>query len=276
MEKPEKIKGLEGREPVGAVLTIGVKHKERGFPTETDRFHLVNPREESGIRHLHPGFASFNAAQADKRRLIRGNIVHASRAECFEYFLKAQVLKAAHPDKKPACVGDGVHATRWEGPGADDFYEIKCPHERCEFRLTDPPKCKPWARLLFRIRWQDGVALPTPLVKYTTGSWNTTSNLLGFFEYIENTARQLGLESYSLFGFPFTMSLAYQTKASAKSRFPVVTISPEQDPVAFFHAQRQSIAQLQQAPRYEALEDHSAVDIEYEDVRQISVPGGGA
>ena len=110
-------------------------------------------------------------------------------------------------------------------------------------------------------------------MKYTTGSWNTAANLLGFFEYIENTARQLGLEEYSLFGFPFTMSLAYQTKASAKSRFPVVTISPEQDPVQFFSAQQEQIAQLQRGPVYESLEIHQDKDIEFEDVKQISAPG---
>lgn len=272
MRKPDHIKGLEGREPVGAVVTIGVKHKERGFPTETDRWHIVQPREEAGVRHLHPGFNAFNTAPPEKRKVLRGNIVHASVADCFEHHLKAQVIKKpAHPDKKPHCVGDGVHATRWQGPGADDFVEIKCPNERCEYRQNKPPTCKPFARMLFRLRWQDGVALPTPLVKFTTGSWNTVANIKGFFDYIDSTARQLGLEEYSLFGFPFLMTLQYQTKPSVQSRFPVVHISPEQDPVQFFMAQRKNIAGLQH-DQVAALPDMQGDGEVFEDVSSISVP----
>jgi len=270
------IKDLNGREPVGAVVSIGVKDKQRGFPTETDRWHIVNPREESGVRHLHPGFSAFNSAAVDKRKILRGNLVHSARDECFKHHLKAQVLRGAHPDKRPACVGDGVHATRWEGPGPDDFMEIKCPHERCEYRQGTPPKCKPWAQFLFRLRWQDGVALPTPLVKFTTGSWNTVGNILGFFEYIDQTARQLGMTSYSLFGFPFVLTLQYQTKPSAKSKFPVVHISPEEDPVAFFMRQRGDIALINsQTPAISLPDMAGDVDLEYEDVKSISVPATG-
>ena len=269
------IKDLEGREPIGACVTIGVKDKARSFPTETDRWHIVNPREESGIRHAHPGFASFNSAPPDKRRVLRGNLVHSSRDECFEYNLKAQVLpgKKAHPDKRPACTGDGVKATRWEGGAADEFMAIKCPNERCEYRQTTPPACKPFARFLFRLRWPDGIALPTPLVKFTTGSWNSTADLLGFFEYIDKVAKQLGLEKYSLFGLPFVITLQYQTKPSAQSRFPVIHISPEIDPVTFFMQQREQVRQLQQ-PTFEALPDptQQSSDLVYEDVKIISVP----
>ena len=274
LNNPQGIKGLEGREPVGAAVTIGVKHAQRGFPTETDRWHVVNPREESGIRHLHPGFTSFNQAPPEKRKVLRGNIIHASASECFEYQLKAQVLTKGHPDKKPACVGDGVNARRWAGPGPDDFIDIKCPNERCEYRQTEPPKCKPFARFLFRLRWQDGIALPTPLSKFTTGSWNTVANLKGFFDHIEKTANQLGLEQYTLFGFPFVLTLQYQTKASAKSRFPVVHISPEEDPVTFFMRQRKNIAQLQ-SEHIIALPDLQDTGEIYEDVKAINVPAEG-
>lgn len=271
------IKGLEGREPVGAVVSIGIKEKQRGFPTETDRWHIVNPKEESGIRHLHPGFASFNSAAPEKRKVIRGNIVHANRDECFEYHLKAQVLpnRKAHPDRRPACVGNGITAERWEGGEADEFMQIKCLNERCEFRQTKPPACKPFSRFLFRLRWPDGVAFPTPLVKFTTGAWSSTANLVGFFDYIENTAKQLGMSNYSLFGFPFILSLQYQTKPSAQSRFPVVHISPEEDPVAFFMRQRADIAQLQQAGNVLSLEDMQDVDEVFGDVQSISVPSEG-
>lgn len=273
MNQPHGIKGLEGREPIGAAVTIGIKDKARGFPTQRDRWHIVNPREADGRRDYHPGFGSFNAAPAEKRKMLRGNLVHAQADECFEYQLKAQVLAKAHPDRKPACVGDGIHAVRWEGPDPDDFMNIKCPNERCEFRLMDPPKCKPFARLLFRLRWQEGVHLPTPLVKYTTGAWNTTANLKGFFEHIERVARELGLKQYTLFGFPFILTLQEQTKASKRSRFPVVTISPEQDPVEFFMRQRANIAQLQQE-HLTALPDLGDQET-FEDVNTISVPSTG-
>jgi len=269
----EGIAGLQGREPVGAVLTIGVKEAQKGFPTETDRFHLVCPREENGRRALHPAFMKFNTAPPEMRKVISGNLVHSISQECFEFHLKAQVITNAHPNKKPACTGDGIKALRWMGRSPDDFAEIKCPHERCEFRLTKPPMCKPFMRFLFRLRWENGVNLPTPLVKLTSGSWNSTSNFKGFFDHIAKVAQSLALVDYTLFGFPFMLSLAYQTKPSEKTRFPVMTISPEVDPVAFFMQQRQQIKQLS-TPLPVALLDagEQGADVIYEDVKSISIP----
>ena len=121
------IKDLHPREPVGAVVSVGVKDKAKGFPTETDRWHIVQPREENGIRHPHPAFTSFNQAPPEHRKVLKGVIMHATRDLCVEWHLKAQVLSKAHPDRRPACVGDGVKAIRWEGGEADDFMDIKCP-----------------------------------------------------------------------------------------------------------------------------------------------------
>lgn len=274
MGEYKDIKGLSGREPIGAVVSIGVKDKNKGFPTQTDRFHIVQPKAENNVRPLHSAFASFNAAVPEKRQVIRGNLVHATMDECFEHHLKAQVLRKAHPNKKPACVGNGIKATRWEGPGPDDFMEIKCLNELCEYRQTTPAKCKPFMRFLFRVRWQDGVNFPTPLVKFTSGAWNTTANFLGFWEYMEGTAKQLGLTDYTLFGFPFILSLHRQTKPSAQQSFPVVTVSPEIDPVNFFMQQRSDIRQLSADVPAIALTDQSeqAVDAVFEDVESISVP----
>lgn len=268
------IKGLEGRDPIGAVLSCG-KKSGRGFPTETDRFHFINTREESGIRHPHPAFMSFNTAQPDQRKVIRGSLVHSTVSECFEYHLKAQVLNTKHPDRRPACVGDGVHATRWEGGAADEFFKIKCPNELCEFRQTAPPKCKPFARLLFRVRWKAGSTLPGILVKYTTGSWNTVRNLKGYFEYIEKSAKSMGMEHYSLFGMPFTLKLNKETRGSKKTAFPVVTIASEmEDPITFFQHQADMISQIQAGQKPIALTDKSEqdADLVYSDVMQISHP----
>ena len=266
------IAGLEGREPVGAVVTIGVKDRQRGHPIEKDRFHIVNPNEENGFRQRHPAFKSFNDAAPEHRKMIRGNLVHAQKELCFEHHLKAQVLKTAHPNRMPCCVGDGEKATRWMGGASDNFKQIECPHDKCEFRLTKPPLCKPFMRFLFRIRWNKD-SLPTPLMKYTSGSWNTTRNFKGFFEHIENAAQNLGLNDYTLFGFPFIMTLGDKTKPSDKSRFPVVTISPEIDVIEFFGQQREKIRQLSVSVPVALIEAPESTDeVIFEDFKNVSIP----
>lgn len=274
--RKDKIAGTVGREPVGVVLSCGIKKGGSGFPVDKDRYHLVNPREDSGMRPYHPAFASFNSAPSEKRRVIRGNIVHATRAGCHEGYLKHQVDKrtGAHPNRAPFCTGDGVHAIRWMGGEADNFLDIKCPNDKCEYRLCSPTLCKPFTRLLFRLRWADGVKLPSMLCKYTSGSWNTYLNVLGFFEDIDRTAREMGLENYSLFGYPFTLTLTQQTKPSERTRFPVSVITPEEDPVTFFARQSEQL-KLARGTSYEALPDLSqqSADVIYDDVQSVSVPG---
>lgn len=247
------IEGLEGRLPIGAAVTVGVKGPS-GAPTNTDRFFFVLPHDvkdgKHSIRPLHPSFASFNGAEPAKRQMLRGNLIHADRSECFSYNLRAQVLAPldkwpAHPQKRPACTGDGNVATRYYGEtGADDFREIECPNELCEFRQGAKKLCKPFAQLLFRPRWSEGSTLPTPLTKLTTGSWYSTAVLLGFFDYIAAQAKHLGMESYSLFGLPFTLTLTRKTKPQEGQAFPVLAISPECDLIQFFLAQTESRSRL--------------------------------
>jgi len=204
LERPEGIKDLTPREPVGAVITVGIKG-DRGFPVERDRYHIVTPHQSAdGRRPPHPMFAIFNEAGPEHRRVIRGNLVHAKVSDCFEHHLKAQMLdRTSHPDGRPCCVGDGERAVRWVGPDANHFKEIACPGPRCEFSQRKgkrPASCKPWMRMLFRIRWAElvggakpKVKMPTPLVKFTSGSWRTTANAKGFFDQIELAAKQMGL-----------------------------------------------------------------------------------
>lgn len=274
MFSPDHIDGMRPREPIDGALTIGVKERNRGFPVEKDRFHIVMPYEADGRREYHPAFGFFNSAEPAHRKVIHGNLVHALQAECFEYHLKAQVLgrQKAHPDKMPMCVGDGERAVRWMGGQADNFEEIICPNDRCEYRLASPPSCKPWMRFLFRVRWSKE-GLPTPTLKFTSGSWNTISNFLGFFKRIDEISRQLGLERPALFGLPFTMTLVERTKASAQRRFPTVSITPDIDPVEWFQQQRHALMEAS-GPRPEALTDASQQDpkVVYEDTGTISVP----
>jgi hypothetical protein len=270
------IAGLEGREPIGAAVTIGVKGPS-GAPIERDRFHVVEVNEDGdGRRPLHRAFSFFNDLKApDKRRLLRGNLVHANRRDCFEFNLRAQQQPGGkmHPQKRPFCVGDGVRAVRWMGKDADDFKEIECPHDRCEFRQAQgakPTPCKPWMRLLFRIAWDDATqdalkavgrpAAPSMIVKFTSGSWNTTRNVLGFFEQFEQTAAALGIPNAKLFGLPFTMQLGERTNSEKKSRFPVVTLSPAMDLIEFLGAQKRQLDALGAVPVYEALTDQSQND----------------
>lgn len=273
MEKYNGIKDLTGREHVGAVVTVGRK-SDRGFPEQTDRFHVVQPREENGVRGYHPAFSQFNSAPAERRKVIKGNIVHAYKDDCFESHLKAQAInKKMHPNKKPYCVGDGVKATRWTGREPDDFIEIDCPNKLCEFRMTQPPLCKPFLRFLFRISWAEGSTMPAFLVRFTSGSWNTAGNFKGFFDYWGNVAKELGMKNYKLFGLPVTLTVSYQTKPSEKTRFPVVAISSSADPIDFFMRQRADLRELTQDVPL-AITDASEQDplLVYEDVKAISKP----
>lgn len=257
------IEGVTGREPVGAVLTIGKKQASGGIdPTTTDRFWLVMPTMGSdGRRPEHPEFATYNKAKPEHRQTIHGHLVHGEEGDCWHYNLKAQVLPGypAHPDKRPACVGDGENATRYDpegkhGPVTEDgFREIVCPNEACEFRQGKGAKpCKPFGRLYFRTRWKTD-ALPETLVKWTTGSWNSVRNLIGFFDHVREQATALGLESYSLYGLPFVLTLSRKTKPSERQAFPVVSIAPECDLVAFFLQQRAQLRELGGPPEIKLL-----------------------
>ncbi len=260
------ILGLIGIDPVGAVLSIGRK-ETFGKKDNTDRFWIVQPREDNGVRALHPAFEFFNNAPDEKRQTIKGNIVHAKMEDCYwdnltlYRFPKDHPLyKKSRPNNLPFCVGDGIAATRWIGPGPDDCKPIECPNDRCEFRIGKHPVCKPSAKFLFRIAWDDP-KLPSMLVRFDCKSWWTAANFngaekqvgkdgkshiirRGFFGYLENVARELGIPDCKLFGFPFIMTLTHRTKPSDNYRFPVVTIAPAVDPVTFFMQQRSNIKLL--------------------------------
>lgn len=64
------IHGLQGKEPVGAVLTIGTKSADKGFPTDRDRFYVKVPDSSNDVRVNHPAFSVFNGAAAELRRIV--------------------------------------------------------------------------------------------------------------------------------------------------------------------------------------------------------------
>lgn len=291
--RPNGIAGLTGKEPVGAVLTIGHKGP-RGNPEMTDRFFIVVPQMADGIRPAHPAFAAFNEAPPEKRQVIRGHLIHATRADMFEHNLKAQVLPKphpAHPNKAPACSGDGERAVRWNGT---EFKAIRCPNDLCEFRQkpqSGPTTCKPFMRILFRPRWAEvrskdanGVIvnsenpLPTPLMKLTSGSWNNVRAFLGFFEYIEQQAKLLGVPDVSLYGLPFTITLSKKSIAAQQRAFPVLFITPDTDVQAFIAGQIRNRRDLilSAPPPVAALTDGTERSTEVEDADYQTInPGRG-
>lgn len=284
MSQPYRsIADVEGREPVGAVLTIGVKAlslsdadplfqtnpklKGKDSPVYADRFWIVSPYEnERRVRPPLAEFKRFNGAAPAARSVVHGNFVHATIAEAFEYRLQAQKLPRPNPNPpgmRPTCSGDGVRATRFVGTGdggAERWDEIACPHRLCEFRQGTPAPCKPFSRLYFRPSWLHYVDKdfhgPTPLLKWSTGSWNNVANLIGFFGHISTQAEQLGIiparedasapfnPATPIYGLPFSLILGRKTQPQHGRAFPVVAISPEVDLIAFFLAQKQRLAEL--------------------------------
>ena len=251
------IAGVDGREPIGAALSVGRKGP-RGNPVDTDRLFLVAAREgDDKRRPMLPQFAPFNDRE---QAFVRGNLVHEQPRELFEWHLKAIVKPGGqmHPDRRPFCTGDGATATRWMGGEANNYKTITCPNERCEFRASSggkPPACRPWMRFLFRLRWPEGNPLPTPLVKYTSQGWETIRGFVGLMESLERARRNLGAEDLPLFGYPITLTLSRRTKPSKGLRYPVVDVAGEVDPVTFFAALRARINDIRTVSPVAAITD---------------------
>jgi len=271
------IKGLEGKEPIGAVLTVGHKGSN-GAPTDTDRLFVVVPQMAQGIRGAHPAYGKFNdlgvsrpddnstREEIDKyktalaaRQTIKGNLVHATKAELFEYYLRAQILPGikAHPRKAPHCTGDGQNATRWNGK---EFLPIVCPNELCEFRQGDVKTCKPFMRFLFQPRWAQGSPLPMPLMKLTSGSWNSVRAFIGFFDYLMQQAHQLGLTSPNFYGLPFVITLSRKSDPAHQRGYPVLAISTDGDLQGFLVNTEQRRKELEAIKPRAALTDGEQQD----------------
>jgi hypothetical protein len=249
MDRYTSIDGLVGRDPVGAVVTVGQKGAN-GAPTDRDRFFFKNvfAQDVGGTlrKEPHPAFASYNSAAPEKRRTLRGNLVHARIEDCFEAGLAAQKLTGfpSHPKKIPTCCGNGKVATRFYGKladGTDDFRQIVCPNNLCPARIGKKKECSPAMRFLFRVNWSEGIALPKILVRLVSHSWNSAANFQGFFDYLAEQAAAFGLSGFSVFGIPFSITLTEKTNPEEKSRFPVLTITPECDLQDYFVWQRKQL-----------------------------------
>lgn len=236
------IEGLKGREPVGAVLRVGKKHEQKGYPVDRDRFYVCQVRMDGDKkRPLDPRFEPFNTAPLQYRRDVDAWLVHAEADDIHNVNLACFRPRGAStpPDNRYFCVGNGRVAERWDpraknGQGA--FVQIPCPNDACVFRQKkhSADGCKPNVTLLFRPDWGDGSKLPTPLMRLDSRAWNTGSNLIGFFEHIQTQidgliARGVLPAQPSLYGFPFRISLREETSSrDGGKRFPVISFSPRE------------------------------------------------
>lgn len=223
------IAGVEGREPVGAVLTVGTR-KGTSAPTDRDRFYFKLPKvDASKTRPDHPSFAPYNTADPAKRKVVQAVVVHAERHEwCTSSLIHYAEKGQPTPNGRPWCTGDGERATRWSAK-AEAYQDIPCPHDRCQYRLGTSPACKPMLRVLFQPVWPvsaDGRSLPSPLCELDSHSWHGVSNMRGMIRHVEEQAAHLGVTGWSWYGFGFTIQLTEQTSREKQSRFPVLRFSP--------------------------------------------------
>jgi hypothetical protein len=264
-DSPAGIAGIEGRENVGAVLTIGRKPDNgRGFPIEKDRLHIVNPIENAQkVRTHHPAFRAFNNADPKWRQSVNGQIVHATEAGCFQYSLRNQQApgQPVHPQQIPYCLGNGERARRWTG---SEFIDIPCPGDKCEFRqktAQGKPSCSPSMRFLFRPIWPETSTMPSPLFKFTSNGWNSVRNFVGLFKQIADAAAAMGFDDYSLAGLNITLTLTEQTNRALKSRFPVMHVVATDHPVDFFARQLEMRRLMAERTRVKVLESPAMVQI---------------
>ena len=114
------------------------------------------------------------------------------------------------------------------------FDDIDCLNERCPYRLSDPPLCKPFGRLVCRVVFRPDSGLPSTTIRYASRGWGTIANLVGFFESLENAARSQGRTDVNPIGFRFLLQLQERTNHRTRARFPVVSAVPLDDPFEFF------------------------------------------
>jgi hypothetical protein len=265
------IKGLTGTVPISAVLTIG-KKGPTGAPVEKDRFYIKDVQaDDNDVRGEHPLFAKYNHADPKHRKYIQGNLMHAEIPKAWTHRLAAyRGPKGTNPpNRKPFCVGDGRQAVQFD-ESSQQFLEIDCPNDLCQFRQGAKPLCKPSATLIFRVRWHEGSSLPSLMMKFSTKSWYTIRYMLGVFEQVESAADGFGVEP-NVFGLPFSLRLTEETNREKKSRFPVVVMQIETDLVEFFERQadRQSNARLaapQDAPQLTTASDEAADYLDHEEL----------
>ena len=280
MNQIRGIKGVEGRTPIGASISVSRRDQPKGPPRHKTGFWIMNAHEDNGIRHLHQQYNFFNGAKPEQRQTLQGYLIHHTEEKCFEWHRKAQVIrKPAHPRMAPHCVGNGEKARRWSFDDPSEFLDIQCLGDKCEFAQGSPPACKPWMRFVFLLTWKEGTAFPTILAKFTSGSWNTLQNFVGFFADIKHASEALGVPNYSLIGYPLTLHHTFKTQPDKKRRFQVIEISPRMPALQFLGEQAQRIKAIRKEyGELEAITDQTQLepDVVYQDQQSIEWPRNNA
>lgn len=273
-DTPTGLSSISPRDPIGVRVTTGRKGPS-GAPMfgSTDRFWLCTvetmvqkfSKSSSPTSSLHPSFVAWNDLaektmnkQGERRpagrvAALRGNLVHATPAECVQWYRAASQLPEPHPNppsKRAACTGNEAVARRFSGIGAGDvetYEEIACPGEDCIF--AQRRLCKVQGDLLFRLRWDSSDPLernfPALLAMYHTGGMHSVSSIMGLFEFVLGTeavqptrpreewkkglAAELGVENPSLVGLPFVMTVGKKTNRQNGNVYTIVNFSPDGD-----------------------------------------------
>jgi len=238
------IHGLTPRQSLQAVVTIGTKPASgSGSPIHRDRFYIKSPAlNANDARDNHPLYRQFNEAAPEHRRLLFGNLVHASIADAAHWQLVGYRLPGLPqpPNGAPACSGDGKTASRWDG---ERFNAIACPNELCQYRQGEKKDCRPFMRLVFRLSFRSG-KLPPAFAKVESRGWASVASLAGFVASIQSTAAAFGIANPNVFGLPLSIQLSEATNKAAKTRFPTLAIAHDCDLVEFFGSQRQRRTEL--------------------------------
>lgn len=249
-QKPEGIKSLKATAPIGAVVTMGRKG-QRGGITDKGQFHFVSPYEDSNkVRPYLPAFALYHRLEPKHRRFLRANLVYGSIQQSFTNRLRMRVFPKheeeprSRPNRAPVCEGNGTKAIRWQRNN-DETLEIVCPDALCQYRLIEPPLCRPFSELLFRPRWK-GMSLPSPICSLRSETaWTSAANIAGFFKQLQEQADELLIENPTFYGFPFSIQLIEKTKPSKNRQWWSIVLTPEADIVEFLLRQREQIHALQ-------------------------------
>ena len=158
----------------------------------------------------------------------------------------------------------------------NDFVEMQCLGNRCEFAQGQPPPCRPWMRVVFLLtHWGNGQSLPGVLAKFTSGGWQTYQNFLGFFEQIQTAAQQIGIENPNLTGYPLTLHHLYKTKPEKRIKYQVIEVYPRKSPYEFLAEQTKLIKSIRsEYGELEAITDQTQQQpqVVFEDQKSIEWP----
>lgn len=168
------------------------------------------------------------------RRVLRGVFVHRRAVThhrrgdgCSWPRFSAQegsgagVKLGPHPDRRPACMGNGQTAERWVNEPDQGWYfkTIPCPGDGCPLRADGTGArgqgvaCQKVMSVIFQLRWE-GKSLPCSLAELELGgSYNhAADSLSGLFTEVERQWAALGLPGEAdFYGLPFKAQLVHKT-----------------------------------------------------------------